>query len=70
VGIKKPGTDKQRERVLTTEKTKKVLDALNKERPIIAGFLSACSAHRLKTGRASRRQVERGQSREEAPHVP
>lgn len=38
VRIKKPGTEKQRERVLTTEEIRKVFAALKKERPIIASF--------------------------------
>ena len=38
VGLKKPGVEKQRERVLSTVEIRKVLKAIDQERPIIAGF--------------------------------
>lgn len=38
VGLKKPGVEKSRERVLSTEEVRGVFEALDHERPLIAGF--------------------------------
>jgi integrase len=38
VGLKKAGIEKERERVLSTEELRKVMEAIDRERPMIAGF--------------------------------